>query len=415
MGRRLAHLAARTLLGAALGLALAGCWNRREVNEVALVSAAAIDRTPEGRTRVTIQLIKPAALAGGGDQAPGAGGPRAIFKVAATGNTLFEAVRHLNHYVPRKPEWNHNNVIVFSEEVARSGVGDLLDFFLRDHEARLDQWILVARGQEAAAALDAHWELEPNSGVAMRLIYRRGAINTGEIAPVRLYDFMLALTSPTRAPLAAVIRPFLPGEERAGLETRPGTTWRIGEAAVFRKDRLAGWLSDREVRGLQWLRGKVVSGIIRVPCQNPPGEGIGVEILGSRARLVPEWRAGELPAVRVPIRVFGKLGDLMCRDDVARPGPFARLAERTAGVVLAEAEATLRRLQRELGADPLGIGEALHRAFPREFKGWKERWDEVYPRVRVIPEVTVELSQTGISVGKPVPRAPGGGGAGEEP
>lgn len=397
----------RLLLGVALALTLAGCWNRREVNDVALVSGVGVDLTESGAIQVTVQILKPLSL-GGQEQTTAAAG-KATFTATATGATVFDAIRHVSHLIPRKPGWQHNNVIILGEEFARSGVGDALDFFIRDHEARLDQWVLVARG-EAAAALSAQFDLEPNAGLGLRRVYRNGWLFTGEVTPVRLVEFMLAVSSPATAPVAAVIEPLRPGEKISG-QYPPESAFRIGGAAVFNQDRLAGWLNDQDVRGLQWLRGKVVNAVIRVPCQKPSGNGIGMEILSSRSRLVPEWPAGSRPQVRARIEVLGRLGDVMCQEDLSQPDAIAKLKDRTAAVIRAEAEATMQKLQADLQADAVGIGEALHRAYPRSWPEWRRRWAEVYPTIRVIPEVRVELTHIGSTLGRPIPGgAPSAGG-----
>lgn len=398
--RRFKALAAAPVLAAVLVAGLtSGCWNRREVNEVALVSAAAVDRTPNGQIRVTLQIGKPRALGGEGMVQSG---QMAVFTVAAEGGTVVEAIRRLNHQLPRPPGWEHNNAIVFGEALAREGLADVLDFFVRFHRSRLDQWILVARG-DAARVLDAEFELEPNSGLAFRQIYRNAWISTGEVPRVRLHEFVVALFEDVTSPLAAIVEPAATDDDRNG-----PPRYRIGGAAVFRQDRLVGYLTDRELRGVQWMRGALRHTVLRVPCQKTAGDGISIDVLNTVAKLAPEWHQGNLPAVRVPIAVAARLGGQMCREDLSSPEALDALGKRAAGVIAREIESTMGKLQGELGADPVGVGEAIYRTFPARWPSLRKRWDEVYARIQVIPEVTVTITQTGTTMGKPMPGGPVG-------
>ncbi|HYF93238.1 MAG TPA: Ger(x)C family spore germination protein [Symbiobacteriaceae bacterium] len=375
---------------------LSGCWNRREVNEVAIVSALAIDRDADSRLRVTLQVANPLPASG---ERGDTGSREGVFTISATGRTLFEAIRNLNQMVSRKPEWTHNNAIIIGEQVARDGVGHVLDFFLRDHESRLDQWILVARGK-AADVLVPSFRLEMNQGVGIRRLNRNAFLETAKTTQVRLYEFLLRLSSPPTAPMAAAVEPL---SESAGQLTapEPESRLRIGGAAVFRGAKMVGWLDEHQTRGVAWLHEKLSSTIVVVPCKKPPGEGISVEVMGARSTLRPVWQGGRLPVVHAPVTVSAKIGDVMCPDDFTKPAAIHELENRAAGVIRQEIAQTLRHLQQDLGVDPAGIGASLQRAFPEAWRAWKGRWDEIYPLVPVVPEVTVRLDQTGTAIGKP--------------
>ena len=383
-----------------LGIALlvSGCWSRREVNEVTISSALAIDQESEQEIRVTMQVLQPTTTGESGVPRP------TVFNVTATGKTTADALRNLNQVLSRRPEWKHNNAIILGEAVARQGVSDALDFFVRDHESRLDQWLLVTHGR-AADVLVPRFKLEPNQGVGIRRLNRNAVRLTARTVPIRLYDFMLSLTNPPEAPLAAGVEtvqfPDPSNEERLTQRLR------IAGTAVFRQDRLAGWLDESESRGLQWLRGHITGPMLVVPCRKGPGQGIGVEVMRVRAKLRAQWQ-GTLPTVRVMVNVSAKLGDLMCPEDLSQRQAQHDLQYRTAALIEAEIENVLERLQHDLVADPVGIATAIERRFPAQWKQLRPRWDEVFPKIKVKPEVAVELEQTGITVGKPLP---GGSGA----
>ncbi|MCL6477252.1 MAG: Ger(x)C family spore germination protein, partial [Peptococcaceae bacterium] len=131
------------------------CWDRREVEDLGIVLATAVEQAPGGRVRVIVQNINPAALgkgmAGGGG---GAGvtvtGNKPYRNRSIEGDTIFEALRELSRQTPRQLFFAHNQVILVSEKLARErGLKEVMDIFERNPQTRRTTWLLVGRGELA--------------------------------------------------------------------------------------------------------------------------------------------------------------------------------------------------------------------------------------------------------------------------
>ena len=88
------------LLCVAAGI-LSGCWDRVEVNDLALVNAAAFDAVPGGGDSVTVQVVVPKNLQAAGGTGPqsggqGGGGP-VVAVVSGTGRSIADAVSRIQH------------------------------------------------------------------------------------------------------------------------------------------------------------------------------------------------------------------------------------------------------------------------------------------------------------------------------
>ena len=109
-----------------------GCWSSRELNDLAVVMAIGMDTADRtGEIRVTAQTAKAAAMGkdGGGE------GP-AYWNVSGSGQDTFSALRGMADTAGRQLYLAHNQILVFSREMAESGVQGQLDYFLRDRESR---------------------------------------------------------------------------------------------------------------------------------------------------------------------------------------------------------------------------------------------------------------------------------------
>ena len=139
-------------------LSSTGCWNRRELTDIAIASAIGIDKSEMGY-QISVQIINPGQIATAGGQG-GGGTDSPVTTYSEVGETLFETLRKLTKQVPRKIYYSHLRMVVFGEEVAKEGISKSFDFLARDHEMRSDFYIVVARDTTAYNILSTYTSLE---------------------------------------------------------------------------------------------------------------------------------------------------------------------------------------------------------------------------------------------------------------
>ncbi len=136
------------LLGSLL-LLTPGCWNRREVDELAIVTAVGLDLLPGNKFLITSQVAKTGNLAGptSGGQSGKPGGGESVVVVSAQGKTAWEAVQNISDKIPRGYYFGHNRLLIFSEKLARSGqLRKILDATTRHHLIRRNRLLFVTSG-----------------------------------------------------------------------------------------------------------------------------------------------------------------------------------------------------------------------------------------------------------------------------
>ncbi len=397
-------------------LVLAGCWDHREVEDLGLVLLTAVDAAPEDRIRVEVQTLVPGALAGGGGGVGGmggggrGGGRKPYRNFVAEARTVFNAFRQLSMEAPRRLFFAHNQVIIISEKLARErGVSPVLDFFDRNREIRRDTWILVARGElKEIIDVPGHMDVIP----AQRII---GLINNRQLsshfAINRLGDFIEMLESPGIEPYTAIIG-MTPNKAMSRVGLQPGTVGvepshniRLTGAAVFRRDRLVGWLDERESRGLLWVRGEVRGGPVTFSLPDArDGRNIAVEILRAGrggVKLEPRLAGGQLSmTVKIDTRV-NLVESQALGIDLTNPQVISRLEKQLAAAIKQGITACVTRLQEDYMADALGFGEAVHRKYPRVWRQIEGEWEYVFASMPVTVEVKTSIRRTGL-INKPM-------------
>ncbi|MCL5290416.1 MAG: Ger(x)C family spore germination protein [Firmicutes bacterium] len=390
-----------------------GCWDHREVERLGIVMATGVDLAPEGRVRVIVQNINPGALGKG--MAGGMGGitgtsNKPYLNRSIEGETMFDAIRELSRQTPRQLFFAHNQVILISEKLVRErGVREVMDFFERNPQIRRTTWLLVGKG-DMNALMDEPGRLEGSP--AQRIF---GIISERELssqyAAQRLGDFLETMESESTQPYTAVLER-IPNkavtEEHKnrlaeGHIAEPHQNMIINGTAVFRRDKMAGWLNSKESRGLLWIRGKVKGGIIEIPGPEGKGGSISLEILRSKTKMKPELRDGSI-YMSVSIKEESNLGEATVPLDLTKPEIVKELEDIQNQAIRKEIESALTRAQQDLRVDVFGFGEAVHRQYPRQWKEMKKNWQDLFPAVQVEVEVDSKIRRTGMITKPPEPK-----------
>lgn len=362
---------------------LGGCWSRREINEVAIVLGAGVDWTEGDHIRLTVQMAIPGAFAAGGEGG-NKGKEASSLVVSAEGATIEEAERYLAMKVPRDIYWGHSIVLVIGEQMAKKGAQMVTDFFERDRQPRETMWIMVAKG-EAKDFLETYSDLQKTSAQAVGFLTRK---RTGY--PVQLREFAEMLASKE-------IQPAVTGVEvkEAGVAQGPGQEGRspshkqvvISGVGIFKEDKLVGWLDDHETRGLMWLKGEPMDGVITVPSPNEPDKKVSIRIRRGKTGIEAE-SGGEYPRFNVKIKVEGDMVEQQSRENLAKPEMIKALESEMADEIKKRTTAALRKARDEYGVDVFGFGHAFHHRFKKDWRELEDRWDEVFRRAEI--NITVE-------------------------
>lgn len=379
---------------------LTGCWGRTEVNDIAIVTATGMDLTENGSIRLTLLIAVPRLV--GTSSMTGGGGESKLettagWVVSEQGKTVMEAYRRIQGKLPREIFFSHNRVIVIGEKLARKGVMPILDFFERNRQSQLNSYILVT-GKEAAEMLEFQPKFEK---LASEIMKEEMKIGTG--TSVRLGRFLTMLMDEGEEPYAPQIT--IVPSKRDESDSKKAQSLMTGKGtAVFREDRLIGWLNEKETRGLMWVRNEMREGVITVNIPEESGGGyVSAEIGTVRSKMTPVMRNGDIRMkldLSASLNVSENASDLVLGD----LNNIGLLRILFADVIRQRVEMMCGKVQKKLRSDILGFGQAVYRRDPHAWRTlYAQNWNSRFPDIKVEITASVKVLQTGL-VGKDVKR-----------
>lgn len=369
-------------------LMLSGCLGYKEVNDLAIVTGAAVDRTENQQLHLTLQIAVPGKIS---TSEKDGGESKASVTVSDQGETVMDAFRNIQKKLSRKLFFSHNEIIIIGNTVAAEGVSEILDFFTRYNEARLKTKMLIANG-EAGAMLSTKPLLEKLSSEEIR----KTEIETPMIE-VTLKEFLDMLLTEGIEPIAPQIsiQKIANGWGNNASSANSDNITAINGAAIFRGDRLAGWLGDKETRGIQWLRNHLKTGVITINMPQDKGGGrVSLEILKNRTNITPMIVKGK---AKMEIDIWTKTDLYENTSGLALKSSndlhiIERLVEKD---VKQRLESALVKAQ-QMGSDIFGFGNAIQRKYPSKWKNiYKESWGDDFRHLEVIIIPHAQILRTG--------------------
>jgi spore germination protein KC len=388
----------------------AGCWSRKELSQISIVMAAAVDQAAEkDKIIFTIQVVNPSAM----KKAPesGGGGTAKPFYIAASsGFTLGDAERHLYAHVTRPIFWQHMRVLIISEDLARTNLAALIDSLDRVAAFRRKMLLLVTPGK-ARDALGLEEPVEKLSGQAIYNLAREDFKHSQAYYPSDINDFLKALSRKGIEPVLARLEIKKPAESPLAIGKPDDSkgdlteTLEMSGSAVFKSEKMVGWLNSEETKGLLWVRGKAknVMLVLKYPGSKDKEELVTVLSQMGNSSIRPELVNGKLQ-MTVAIKTEGRIaGQSFTTRDPSDPENIKILDRQYVGSIKREIRQALTRAQGEYNADVFGFGLTISRKYPKLWKELGPKWDDEFRRLGVNIKVTANIRRMGLTL-KPTRR-----------
>lgn len=366
---------------------LTGCWDRAELPEKGFVMGVALDLTEDGKIALNTQVYRPSqGVATGAIPAE-----TAYMNVTTQDTTISRAIRDIPINLGRKTQWSHIRLIIIGEKLARERkIGDILEFFYRDHEPRLTVSVMIGKGRA-----DQYLKIKPliENTTSQQLFQsgRSASTNTGKT----IYTNLLKMGLQLKSQVGNAMIPYV------YFTNDPPTVTNVAGAAMFKKGKLIGRIEPRMLEGLQLMTNEYESGMLDIPCPNAPSKTKveSVEVLEFQSKLKTIASEDSLK-VRVKVNIEVALIELACSKimTVEDENKFAKKVEET---IKGHLEDTAEWLKQKK-FDAIGIGNKLYQDNPRLWKKLKKDWDDRFARAQFDIEVKVRVNNSGTVIPKPI-------------
>lgn len=372
----------------AMLFALSGCWGAKDLTEYSILTALGVDKEQDGKITFSVQIIKPSSAKANGGGGGGGGDQKSFEVMSNTEETIFATIRGMLKKLDKKIYHSPAPVIVVGESFAKEGIGDIVDYVLRDHETQYKVLFVVAKGTTARKILEQKYELSKVSGsyIADTLKSYESNAFTQEKMLLDVAKDLVAEGKEATLPTISIVEDTT---ETQGL-------------AVFLKDKLVGYMDKYETRGYMFASGDVESTIVEVDNPSDKEKKMAIEVTKATTKDKLQWSEEKVPKFKLSIEIKGKIGDQLSGTELEEDMLMKQLEQSCSETVEKEVKASIDKFQKQYKCDVLGLGGKVFDEKPEYWEKVKEEWNEkIYPQIEIEVEVDTKISGTGL-IGKSI-------------
>ncbi len=374
-------------------LCLSGCFNYRELNDLAIMTAVAIDRTDDG-FELTLQVVNPKK------QQDSSNASQPDFIVYTTkGESLQKAFREVVNTAPKRLYAAHLQLLVLSEEVATNYIDEIVDFFFREPEVRDEFQVMVAKGEKAKDKLTIMTPLTTLSSMDIFNTLDSNKKYLGSVTSITFNDFMHAYLDPNTEivlPVLEVIGNSEEGNSQENLETSTSlANLKLSSMAIFKDNKLVEILDENDSINLNMLLGELNETIVQYECGDDEYAAFEIISLNSELEVDPDKNKATFS-----IAGHASVNEVQCPLNLREIDVGNEMRDNLNKSMKESLLKTINLIRDDYNTDVFGIRDSFYKYYPNDYKEYADKWyDLFFPNLDIDVDVNIKLYEKGNILG----------------
>ena len=345
---------------------LTGCYNYREINELAIVSGVSI-RKVDDEIELTTEVINPKK-----EQDASSGEEPEFIIYTSRAKSVQEAIRKMMKESPRKMYGAHIEILVIDEGIAREYLMDILDSFARSPEIRSEFKVLVGKSDDI---LKITTPLEKISSENIRNSLENNNKYLGFANVVTYHELISNVLNPN----IELVLPVLSmkgnvnlGEDKENISnTSVKATSIIDGMAIFRNNKLIGYLTEEESLTYNILRDSVKNFFIRTSGHD--NEYIVHEIIRLSSKMEFDKNKNEM---KITLTGKSAISEVNEKIDLENLEEVSKLEKELNQELKKMVERSILSIQKKYNSDIFGFGDVIYKSYPKYFQKIKDEFKQ---------------------------------------
>lgn len=371
-------------------LLLTGCGNYRELNDLAITTGIAFDIKDD-------QYIVSYMIANSNKvETNSKDSETKITVYEGKGNTISSAYMDLNSKNPKIPYIGHLEVVIISEDLAKKGMFEALDFLMRNPESRKEFYIVLSKNVEAGTLLKTLAPLESFPSQNIAGIIKSNKDNQSTIVMQKYSDVITNMIDEGVEPIINGIE--LDGNKEEGQmqesleKATPSATIKIDTIGIFKKDKLLGWSTHDETVGINIINNSTGFVLLETKCDDKYMTSTLKDI---KTEPIITFEKN-IPKIKLKIKADGAILEMQCKRNLEETKVMKELEKDFSERLKQIINETLNTTQKEYKSDIFGFGNYIYKNNLKKWNVINDKWDEeIFPNITIDVAVDINLSNKG--------------------
>lgn len=362
---------------------LCGCWNYKELNQLAIVSGMAIEKENDEYV-LTAQIIN--SQKSDVQDSSNIDGNKPVNILKTKGKTVHEALSNMALISPKDLYIGHNKLFIIDEEVAKNGIEKIIDFLIRQPESHKQFQVLISKGDKASNILEVLTPIEDLPAKDILLTLHLASNQKGNVTEVTYDELLSNIHKEGLEPTIPVIE-----ITKSNNNLKKGTDIKLSGMSVFKRDKLIGYLNYEESLGYNLIRNNIKKDVINFKCNGNYGS---FEIVSITTNFKVDI-VNEKPLVNINTEGSLYLSEMNCDLNISKNSERKKLMDIINKKVETIISETIYNVKSKYKVDIFGFGYYLYQ---NNYKYWvnnKNNWDNLFNNIDLKINVNLNITKKG--------------------
>lgn len=358
----------RLILSLIILFCLSGCWNYKELNDYSIVSGVSIDKVgDEYETSVLISNLPK-------NNSDKSSSESNVVVYSGKGASIFDSLKKIGLISPKELYFGSFSVLIISEEVAKDGINNAVDFFIRYPNSRKNFYVSLARDVKAKDTLKILTPLSsfPSQNITDNINSTKNL--QGTIFSLDFNHLLSNILTDGIEPTINCIEikgDIEKGSSQENLESSEQESYtKLGNIGIFKDDKLVDWASHDESLGINIINGKINEMYLDLEYDNGY---VVVDSTSFSTDLSVELKDNK-PIVNIKLSGEARIIEVKGKVDLKDSDVIEKLQKKANNKIKKQVNKALK-LAIKNKTDVFGFGKMFYQEYPDYFKTVKKEWN----------------------------------------
>lgn len=368
---------------------ITGCYNYREINDLAIVTALSIAKENE-EFKITAQVINSKKET----DASTANQPDFI-TYTNKNKSIQETLRYMILESPKKIYGAHLQILILDESLAKEDITETLDFFFRDPEIRKVFFVLIGKQEEI---LNVITPLDTISSQNITDSLEASNKYLGLSNLITFHDLMniyLEKKQEIALPSVEVKGSIEEGKEDKNIQkTQTDATLFISNIAVFKDNKMLGYLTQEESIAYNIIKNNITHTIINTKYDDGY---ITHEIL----KLTSEIKANpKKNKITINIKGRSSITEVNTKTNITTEENIKKVEKKLNTEIETLIKNSIKNINKKYNSDIYGFEEIFYKTNYKYYNKIKDKWyKEIFNNIEIEVKSNITITEKGNILG----------------
>jgi len=375
-------------------ITLTGCYNYRELNDLAIATAVEVDKI-EDEFHLLVQVANPKNQ----NDASSANQPQFV-TYKGHGKTIQEAFRSIINESSKKIYGMHIQLLLITENIAKNDLDSMLDFFFRNTEIRKEFYVILDTSNTKDDNLLK--TLTPVTNLSSQSILNSLETNSQHMGVTNLLtfndlmDIYLDTNKELVLPTVYIEGNYEEGEKQENLKTTDSNSKiSLGNMAIFKDEKLLGYLTKEQSIAVNILKNEIKDALITHKCDKNKYET--EEITLDKTKIDIDLKKKK---VTIDIKGTGYIAEYGCEGNLKDEKTINKIKNNLNTYIETEMLKAITTINTTYNSDIYNFKDMIYKQNPKYFNKIKDNYyEEIFNKLTYEINSNIELQGKGNIVG----------------